>query len=75
MNYSFCQETIVDEAVASLVAVGFEKDKALILLKANAAQLRLVLSNLSEQDALNREAVATVVRFATNVNASTQVMG
>lgn len=75
MNYSFSQETILNEAVESLVAVGFDKEKALILIKANAAQLRLIISNLSEQDALNREAVATVVRFATHVNSSTQVLG
>jgi Holliday junction resolvasome RuvABC DNA-binding subunit len=63
MNIELNSDTVMAEAVAAMVKLGFDASHADHMIRANAQQLRLVLPALTEEAALLREAAATLIRF------------
>jgi len=55
--------TVLEQAVAAMVSIGFDESRALHVLQENAAQLRRIKPSMTEEDALDREARATLIRF------------
>jgi hypothetical protein len=63
MQYSFDPNKVVNQAVELLCSVGFSSAKAMNMITENAASLRQFNKELTHDEAMQREAAATLIRF------------